>query len=135
MQINEIALYPRPMFQHSRTVIGIYCRRNSTSRTAGGRIQTQDAYTITTVGTVLRSLSTSFDLPTIYRCFSRMLQPPYKPSSRLPRLCKVEPQYSLRVFVGFGSPWKDGRKCIPLRRKGAVIVRDGYKRSFSLSFL
>ncbi|GBM27577.1 hypothetical protein AVEN_97090-1 [Araneus ventricosus] len=26
----------------------IYCRRNSTSRTAGGRIPTQDAYAITT---------------------------------------------------------------------------------------
>ncbi|GBN76638.1 hypothetical protein AVEN_253575-1 [Araneus ventricosus] len=82
------------------------------------------------VGTVLRPLSTSFDLPIIYRCFSRMLQLSNKPSdhwNRVPLLCKVQPQYSLRFFVGFGSPWKDGRNCSPLCRKGAVLVRDGYK--------
>ncbi|GBM15602.1 hypothetical protein AVEN_260328-1 [Araneus ventricosus] len=46
--------------------------------------------------------------------------------NRVPLLSKVEPQYLLRVFVGFGSPRKDGRNCIPLCRKGAVLVRDGY---------
>ncbi|GBM55740.1 hypothetical protein AVEN_190328-1 [Araneus ventricosus] len=50
-------------------VLGIYCRRNSTSRTAGGRIPTQDAYAITTaVGTVLSSLSSP--LPLTLRLFT-----------------------------------------------------------------
>ncbi|GBN39770.1 hypothetical protein AVEN_4419-1 [Araneus ventricosus] len=46
-------------------VLGIYCRRNSTSRTAGGRIPTQDAYAITTAlrnCTEVSVQSTSFDL-------------------------------------------------------------------------
>ncbi|GBM96132.1 hypothetical protein AVEN_153257-1 [Araneus ventricosus] len=83
------------------------------------------------VGTVLSSLSTSFDLPIIYRSFSRMLRWLHKPSgfwNRVPLLCKVEPQYSLRFFVGFESPRKDGRNFIPLCRKGVVLVRDSYKR-------
>ncbi|GBM43002.1 hypothetical protein AVEN_88604-1 [Araneus ventricosus] len=82
-------------------------------------------------GTVLRSLSSP--LPLTFRSFTdvppRMLQPPNKPSgfwNRVPLLYKVEPQYSLRFFVGFGSPWQDGRNCIPLCRKGAVLVRNGY---------
>ncbi|GBM74066.1 hypothetical protein AVEN_176582-1 [Araneus ventricosus] len=54
--------------------------------------------------------------------------------NRVPLLSKVEPQYSLRVFVGFGSPRKDGRNCISLCRKDAALVRDGYKRYFFLSF-
>ncbi|GBO05636.1 hypothetical protein AVEN_208563-1 [Araneus ventricosus] len=61
------------------------------------------------VGTVLRSLSTSFDHPIIYRCFSGMLQPSHKPLgywNRVALRCKVEPQCSLRFFVGFGSPGK-----------------------------
>ncbi|GBN11799.1 hypothetical protein AVEN_47107-1 [Araneus ventricosus] len=61
------------------------------------------------VGTVLRSLSTFFDHPIIYRCFSGMLQPSHKPLgywNRVALRCKVEPQYSLRFFVGFGSPGK-----------------------------
>ncbi|GBO26222.1 hypothetical protein AVEN_213793-1 [Araneus ventricosus] len=93
-------------------VLGIYCRRNPTSRTAGGRIPTQDAYAITTARrncTEVSVQSTSFDLLIIYRCFSRMLQPSHKPSgywNRVARRCKVEPQYSLRFFVSFGSPGK-----------------------------
>ncbi|GBM14026.1 hypothetical protein AVEN_166207-1 [Araneus ventricosus] len=66
------------------------------------------------------------------RCFSGLLQPSNKPSghwNRVPLLCKVQPQYSLRFFVGFGSLWKDGSNSIPLCRKGAVLVRDDYKRS------
>ncbi|GBN03504.1 hypothetical protein AVEN_169616-1 [Araneus ventricosus] len=65
------------------------------------------------VGTVLSSLSTSFDLRIIYRCFPRMLQPSHKPSgywnqdhtslvlywNRVPLPCKVEPQYSLRFLL------------------------------------
>ncbi|GBN73826.1 hypothetical protein AVEN_53070-1 [Araneus ventricosus] len=101
------------------------------------------------VGTVLSSLSTSFDLRIIYRCFPRMLQPSHKPWgywnqghtslvlywNRVPLLSKVEPQYSLRVFVDFGSFRKDGRNCIPLCRKGAVLVRDGYKEGSTLAYI
>ncbi|GBM01293.1 hypothetical protein AVEN_170344-1 [Araneus ventricosus] len=57
------------------------------------------------VGTVLRSLSTSFDPPIIYRCFYGMLLPSHKPSgywNRIALRCK----YSLRFFVGFGNPGK-----------------------------
>ncbi|GBO45569.1 hypothetical protein AVEN_271462-1, partial [Araneus ventricosus] len=50
-------------------VLGIYGRRNSTSRTTGGRIPTQEAYAITTaVGTVLRSPSSP--LPLTFRSFA-----------------------------------------------------------------
>ncbi|GBN70442.1 hypothetical protein AVEN_53616-1 [Araneus ventricosus] len=63
----------------------------------------------TAVGTELRSLSTSFDLPIIYRCFFRMLQPSRKPSdhwNRIPPvLCKIEQQYSLRFFCWFRKPF------------------------------
>ncbi|GBM17850.1 hypothetical protein AVEN_260177-1 [Araneus ventricosus] len=88
----------------------------------------QDSYAITTARrncTEVSVQSTSFDLPIIYRCFSRMLQPSHKPSgywNRIALRCKVEPQHSLRFFVGFGSPRKDGRNCIPLCRKDAVLV-------------
>ncbi|GBM08435.1 hypothetical protein AVEN_62133-1 [Araneus ventricosus] len=120
---------------------GFTALRNSTSRTAGGRIPTQDAYAITTARrncTEDSADSTSFDLPIIYRCFSSMLQPSHKPSgywNRVALRCKVELQYSSRFFDSFRSPRKDGRNCIPLCRKGAVLVRDGYKRRFFLSFL
>ncbi|GBN91974.1 hypothetical protein AVEN_16684-1 [Araneus ventricosus] len=38
-------------------------------------------------------------------------------------------EYSLRFFVGFGSPWEDGRNCIPLGRKGAVLITKTKKLS------
>ncbi|GBM17602.1 hypothetical protein AVEN_80897-1 [Araneus ventricosus] len=53
-----------------------------------------------------------------------MLQPSHQPSghwNKVPLQCKVVSQYSLRLFVGFGSPWKDGRNCIPLCRKGPAL--------------
>ncbi|GBN20483.1 hypothetical protein AVEN_242556-1 [Araneus ventricosus] len=40
--------------------LGIYCRRNSTSQTTGGRIPTR----------MNGVLSTSFELPIMYRCFT-----------------------------------------------------------------
>ncbi|GBL92089.1 hypothetical protein AVEN_102631-1 [Araneus ventricosus] len=102
-------------FSAANKSLGIYCRRNSTSGTASGRIPTQDAYAIAIARrkyTEVSVQSTSFDLPIIYRCFSRMLQPSNKSQghwNRVPLLCKVQPQYALRFFVGFGSPRKDGR--------------------------
>ncbi|GBM48356.1 hypothetical protein AVEN_37806-1 [Araneus ventricosus] len=97
-------------FSKANKLLGIYYRRNSTRRTAGGRIPTQDAYAITTACrncTEVSVQSNSFDLLIISRCFSRMLQPSNKPLghwNRVPLLCKVQPQYSLRFLVGFGSP-------------------------------
>ncbi|GBM61678.1 hypothetical protein AVEN_178767-1 [Araneus ventricosus] len=94
------------------------------------------AYAITTASWNYTEVSvqpTSFDLPIIYRCFFSMLQPSHKTSgywNRVALRCKVESQHS-----GFGSPRKDGRNCNPLRRKGAVLVRDGCKRCFFLSFM
>ncbi|GBM09595.1 hypothetical protein AVEN_29442-1 [Araneus ventricosus] len=41
-------MYPMSMFGVPQPSLGIYCRRNSTSGTAGGRIPIQVAYAITT---------------------------------------------------------------------------------------
>ncbi|GBM79815.1 hypothetical protein AVEN_113078-1 [Araneus ventricosus] len=84
------------------------------------------------VGTVLSSLSTSFDLRIVYRCFPRMLQPSRKPSgywnqghtslilywNRVPLLSKVEPQYSLRVFFWFRKPPERRKELHPFVQKG-----------------
>ncbi|GBN27115.1 hypothetical protein AVEN_274371-1 [Araneus ventricosus] len=39
-----------------------------------------------------------------------------------PLLSKVQPQYSFRFLIGFGSYRKDRRDCILLRKKGAVLA-------------
>ncbi|GBN88771.1 hypothetical protein AVEN_74896-1, partial [Araneus ventricosus] len=113
---------PSPCFSVPQPSFGIYYRRNLTSQTAGGRIPTQDAYAIATpVGTVLRSLSTSFDLP--IRCFFRVLQHPTNPRAIGTEYVRSR---ALRFFDGFGSPWKDGSNYLPLCREGAALVRDGF---------
>ncbi|GBN84387.1 hypothetical protein AVEN_68256-1 [Araneus ventricosus] len=49
-----------PCFGVRHPFLGIYCRRNSTSQTAGGRMPARRNGV----------LSTSFELPIIYRCFT-----------------------------------------------------------------
>ncbi|GBL93127.1 hypothetical protein AVEN_216478-1 [Araneus ventricosus] len=106
--IDKIALYPS--FGVSQPSLGIIAVviRPAVQRVAKYRLKMHTQFQLP-VGTVVRSLSTSFDLPIIYRCFSRMLQTSIKPSdhwNRVPLLCKVDPQYSLKFFVGFENPGK-----------------------------
>ncbi|GBM28196.1 hypothetical protein AVEN_36143-1 [Araneus ventricosus] len=104
---NKIALYPKPMFWGFIAIV----IRPAEQRVVEYRPKTHMQLQLP-VGTVLRSLSTSFDPPIIYRYFSGMLQPSHKPLgywNRVALRCKVEPlmsRYSLRFFVGFGSPGK-----------------------------
>ncbi|GBO38596.1 hypothetical protein AVEN_186516-1 [Araneus ventricosus] len=55
-----------PCFGVRHPFLGIYCRRNSTSQTAGGRISARRNRSPGRNGV----LSTSFELPIIYRCFT-----------------------------------------------------------------
>ncbi|GBN32930.1 hypothetical protein AVEN_26926-1 [Araneus ventricosus] len=55
-----------PCFGVRHPLLGIYCRRNSTSQTAGGRISVRRNQGPGRNGV----LSTSFEPPIIYRCFT-----------------------------------------------------------------
>ncbi|GBM34775.1 hypothetical protein AVEN_7829-1 [Araneus ventricosus] len=84
----------------------------------------KDAYAITTARrncTEVSVQSSSFELPIIYRCFARILQPSHKPSdywNRVALRCKVEPQYSLRFFCWFGKPPEVRKELHPFVQKG-----------------
>ncbi|GBM27239.1 hypothetical protein AVEN_189445-1 [Araneus ventricosus] len=91
------------------------------------------------VGTALRSLSSPLSLT--FRSFTDVSPEAAAIAQTLGLLEQGSSSVQSRaailfnIFDGFGSPRKDGRNCIPLFRKGAVLVRDGYKRCFFLSFL